>query len=147
MQRQKWSRDWRNGQPVTGSTWDPSYGWAAILDTITDAMLCFQIGAYHGCPPRGSTSSWLRQMQIPTAKYWTEVREPYKRFGRGEIEVTEGDGNPTGSPIVSITPAPRHQQKSIHRLDWVSWLICSRELLCLALVREDVPNPVEMGEV
>ena len=40
-------------QPKLGSIpW-----WAPIPDIITDAMLCLQTGAWHGCPVRGSTSS------------------------------------------------------------------------------------------
>lgn len=31
---------------------------------------------YRDCLLRGSTSSWLRQMQIPTPNHWTEVRGP-----------------------------------------------------------------------
>jgi hypothetical protein len=40
----RWSRDWGNGQPITGQTWDPSHGQAPIPDNINDTLLCFQTG-------------------------------------------------------------------------------------------------------
>jgi hypothetical protein len=45
-------------------------------------------------------NSWQRQMQIPTDKHWTEVRDSFERV-RGKIEGSQGDGNPTGRPTVS----------------------------------------------
>jgi hypothetical protein len=44
-QGQKWRGDWGKGVPVTGSTWNPSKGQDSWPDTITDAMVCLQIGA------------------------------------------------------------------------------------------------------
>jgi hypothetical protein len=32
---------------VTGSNWDPAQREAPRADTITDAMVCLQTGAYH----------------------------------------------------------------------------------------------------
>jgi hypothetical protein len=32
---------------MTGPTWDPSHGRAPRPDTITDAMMCLQMGAWH----------------------------------------------------------------------------------------------------
>ena len=76
-------------QPKLGSIpW-----WAPIPDIITDAMLGLQTGAWHGCPVRGSTSSWQRQMQILTAKHWTELGDPYGR-GRKGVIVMKGMGTP-----------------------------------------------------
>jgi hypothetical protein len=40
---------------MTGPTWNPSHGGAPNPDT--DAMMCSQTGAWHGCPLRGPTSS------------------------------------------------------------------------------------------
>ena len=40
---QRWSRDWRNGKPMAGPTWDPSRDLAPNPDTITDAMLYLPI--------------------------------------------------------------------------------------------------------
>jgi hypothetical protein len=37
--------DSRNGQPVTGPTWNPPHGQAPISDTVTDVILCLQTGA------------------------------------------------------------------------------------------------------
>lgn len=46
LQGQKWRRHGKKGCPVTNPTWDPSYGgWAPRLDTVTDAMLCLEMGA------------------------------------------------------------------------------------------------------
>ena len=46
-----------------------------------------------------------KQMQIPTDKHWTEVRDPYRRV-RGRTEGPQGDGNPTGRPTVSTNLDP-----------------------------------------
>jgi hypothetical protein len=46
-----------------------------------------------------------RQMQILTAKHWTEVWDPYGR-DRGRIEGAEGDGNHIGRPTVSSNLDP-----------------------------------------
>ena len=56
---------------MTVSTWDPSQGEALRPDTITDAMVWLQIEAWHGCPLRGPTSNWLRQMILMPTQ-WTE---------------------------------------------------------------------------
>ena len=46
-------------QPNLGSiAWGGGWGEQGHQSlTITDGMLCLQIGAYHGCPLRGPTSS------------------------------------------------------------------------------------------
>jgi hypothetical protein len=44
--------------------------------------------SYYGCSLRGSVSNWLRQMQILTAKHWTEPRDPIGRVRR-RAEVAE----------------------------------------------------------
>jgi hypothetical protein len=85
--------------PVTSPTGNSSHRRAPIPDTITDAMLYLQIVALHGCPLRGSTSSWQRQIQTLTAKHWMEIKGPYRRV-RERIEETEGCGHPKWRPTV-----------------------------------------------
>lgn len=41
---QTWRRDWRKGSPLTGPTLDSSQGRTPRPDTITDIMVCLQIG-------------------------------------------------------------------------------------------------------
>jgi hypothetical protein len=60
LQGQKWIAAWGKGSPETGPNWDPAQGEAPRSDIITDAMVCLQTGAYHDCPPKGPTSSWVR---------------------------------------------------------------------------------------
>ena len=133
---------------MTSPTWDPSHGWAPNPDTITDVMLYLQTGTYHGCPLRGSTSSWLWQKQILTVNHCTEVRDPCGRV-RGRIEGAEGDGNSIGRPTISTNtdpwelpetkpPTKEHTQGGL-----MAWHICSRRLPCQGSVAEDVSNPVE----
>jgi hypothetical protein len=115
---------------------------------IADAMLCLQTGAWHGCPLRGSTSSWLRQIQIFTANHWTEVRDSHGRV-RGRTEGAEGDCNPIGRPIVSTNldsselTGTESKPKSIHGLVHGPHYICSRGLPCPTSVRGYVLGPVE----
>jgi hypothetical protein len=67
---------------MMGPTWDSSHGRTPRPDTITDAMLCLQTGAWHGCSQRGPTSSWLRQKQIqPTIELKSGI--PMVEFGEG----------------------------------------------------------------
>jgi hypothetical protein len=40
---------------MTGPTWGPYHGRAPRPDTITDAMMCLQRRASHGCPLRFPT--------------------------------------------------------------------------------------------
>jgi hypothetical protein len=42
-------------------------------DTIADAKKCLLTGAWYSCLLRGSAKSWPIQMQILTAKHWTEL--------------------------------------------------------------------------
>jgi len=44
-------------------------------------------------------------MQMPVDKHWREVRDPFERI-RGRIEGPQGNGNPTGRPIVSTNMDP-----------------------------------------
>jgi len=57
MQEQKWSRDLRKGYPETTPPWDPSHAQTPSLDTIADAKMCLQTGAWYSCPLRGSAST------------------------------------------------------------------------------------------
>jgi hypothetical protein len=47
-------------------------------DTVTDAMMCLQTGAYHDCPISSSKS----QVQIFTPNQWTEADDPVVELGR-----------------------------------------------------------------
>jgi hypothetical protein len=60
---------------------------------------------YCGCPLRGSTSSWLRQMQILTTYHWSEVGDFYGQV-RERIEESEEDGNPIGRTAVATNMDP-----------------------------------------
>jgi hypothetical protein len=61
LQGQKWRRESRKGGPVIGPTWDQTHSGvvrgAPKPNTITDAIMCLQTGAWHGCPLRGPISS------------------------------------------------------------------------------------------
>jgi hypothetical protein len=48
-----------------------------------------------------------------------------------------------GKPTVPTNLDPWEQPKNIHGLAHGPWHICSRELLCLASMGEDEPNPME----
>jgi hypothetical protein len=47
------------------------------------------------CPLRSSNQKLKETDAKPTAKYWTEVIDSYRRIG-GRVEVSERNGNPTG---------------------------------------------------
>ena len=132
---------------MTGPTWDLSYGQAPNPDTITDAMLCLQTGAQHGCPLSGSTSICLKKMQTLTGIHSMEVRDLYGRL-RGRVEESVGDINPIRIATVSWNPQSSkrlsYQSKSTHDLAHEPWHICCRGLFCLASVEEDVSNPGEI---
>lgn len=111
-------------------------------DTITDAMLCLQTGAWHGCPLRGPTSSWLRQMQILTLNHWTDVGPQMVELGE-ELKKLKG----------RVTLYEAQQSQGASR-DWAtnqeyklaglrSLAHTSRGLPDLASVEEDVLNSRE----
>jgi hypothetical protein len=81
---------------VTGPNWDPVQGEALRPDTITDATVCLQTGAYHDC----STCSWKSQMQIFTLNQSTEASKPYGWI-RQKLEETKEEGIPVGGSAVS----------------------------------------------
>jgi hypothetical protein len=93
MQGQKWSRGWSKGHPETTSPKDPFYLQTPNPNTIVDAKNFLQIGAWYGCPLRGSASTWLIQMQMLTANHWTEHGDPNGRY-RGRTEGAEGITTP-----------------------------------------------------
>jgi hypothetical protein len=79
-----------------------------------------------------------------------EVGNSYGRI-RGRSEGTEADGNPVGRTTVltnldlwelSEANPPTKEHKC---MGWsvAPWHICSRGLICLTLVEEDPPNPLE----
>ena len=45
-------------------------------DTVTDAMVCLQTGAYHDCPVKSPVSSLNSQMHTIPPKQWTEACDP-----------------------------------------------------------------------
>jgi hypothetical protein len=47
---------------MIGPNWDPAQGEAQGPGTVTDTVVCLQTGVYHGCHPRGPTSSCKSQM-------------------------------------------------------------------------------------
>jgi hypothetical protein len=78
-------------------------------------------------------SSWLRQIQTPTAKQWIELEDSYGRTGE-RIVGPEGDRNSTGRPTESTNLDPwssqslNRQPRNIHRLNLGfpthAWQIC-----------------------
>ena len=64
----------------------------------TSQLETHPMGRHH--PLRSSTQQLTEQMQIPTARYWTEVDDSWGRVGR-RIEASAGDRNPTGRPTAS----------------------------------------------
>ena len=76
MQGQKWIRASIKGHQETAPTWDLSHVPASNSDTIADATLCLQTGAWYDCSPRDSTTTRMRQMKIYTGNHWTKPRNP-----------------------------------------------------------------------
>jgi hypothetical protein len=50
---------------------------ALVSDTISDAMVYLQTGAYIDCYLKGPTSSWKSKMQIYIPNQWAEVGDHY----------------------------------------------------------------------
>jgi hypothetical protein len=59
-------------------------------------------------------SSWLRQMQTPTAKQWVELGSSYGRI-EGRIVGPEGNKNSTGRPTESTNLDPWDSQRLNHQ--------------------------------
>jgi hypothetical protein len=78
---------------MTRPTLDSSYGLATQTDTITEAIVCLQTAAWHGCPLKDPTSICLRRRLILTPSHWTEIPDSYGLI-RGRIEEAEGEDNP-----------------------------------------------------
>jgi hypothetical protein len=117
---------------------DPSHGQAPISNTIDDTLLCLQTGAC--CHLRAPPSSWLRQIQTPTAKQWMELEDSYERIG-GRIIGSKGNRSSTGRPTESTNldlwgfQSLNHQPKNMHGLDlgllphmWLSLHIGPKQL-------------------
>jgi hypothetical protein len=58
---------------MTGPTWDPSHGSTNSPDIITDAVMCIETGAWHGCLLRGPTSNIMRQKQKLVRPPWEKL--------------------------------------------------------------------------
>jgi hypothetical protein len=74
-------------------------------DTITDVVFFLKTGAWHGCPLRDPTSSWVRQMQILSMQPMDCSRE-YLWLIIERLEAGEEVGYPIGKPAVSTNKDP-----------------------------------------
>jgi hypothetical protein len=97
------SKDWGNGQPMTGPTWDPSQGQAPISDIINDTLLFLQTGIWYNCPCRASGTT------DPEAD-WNRCRDPQSNIGwsLGSLVKELGEGQDRTS-----TRRPMDQQTCI----------------------------------
>jgi hypothetical protein len=107
-------KDWTNGWLVTCTTCNPFHRGPPIPDIITNAILCLR-----GCPLRGSTSSWLSQMQIIQPRTGRRSRDPYGKV-KGGTKWTERGGNHIGrqyqlSWTFENSQRLNHQPNSIHQ--------------------------------
>ena len=59
-------------------------------DTMTDAMVCLQIVAYHDCPLKGPTSSWIE----PDADTYTQSMDRSCGWIREKLEEVEEESDP-----------------------------------------------------
>jgi hypothetical protein len=66
-------------------------------------------------------SSWLREMQRPTAKQWMELGNSYRKIG-GRIEGPKRDKNSTGRPAESTNLDTWSSQRLTHQQykDWTN---------------------------
>jgi hypothetical protein len=114
------------------------------LDTVADAKKYLLTGAWYSCILRGSARSWPIQMQICTAKHWTECGDPSGEV-RARTVGAEGVCNLIGRTTISTNQIPQssqgldHQPKSTHGSSW----ICSRGFPSLALLGGELLGPVE----
>ena len=72
-------------------------------------ILCYACRQKHLVLWESPSRSWLREMQIPTAKQWTELGDSYGRIG-GRIAGPEGD-NSIGRPTESANLDPSGLQR------------------------------------
>ena len=92
--------------------------------------------------------SWLRQMRTSTEKHWMMVGTIMEDLGEG-LQALKDIETPQEDQQCQLTWTPMrsqrlsHQLKSIYGLVWDPQHMCSRGLLCLASVGEDMLNPVE----
>ena len=82
-------------------SWDPSHGKTPRPDAITAAMMCLQMGAWHGCALKA-----LTEVEANTSNRWTVDRDYYSSM-RGRIEEAQGKIDPIGRPKFSTNPIPR----------------------------------------
>jgi hypothetical protein len=84
---------------VTSSFWESSNGHQSL--TLLMMLGCtFRQESSKASLWEALPRSWLRQLQIPTDKHWTEVRDSCGRV-RGRTEDPQGNGKDTGRPKVS----------------------------------------------
>jgi hypothetical protein len=77
----------------------PTNNWPNGHKSLTLLMiLCFACRQEHVILWEASPSSWLRQIQTPTAKQWMELGDSYGLVG-GRIAGPKGDRNSVGRPV------------------------------------------------
>jgi hypothetical protein len=147
----KWRRAWGKGGPVTSPKWDPAQEETPRTDTIIEAMVFSQKGAYYNCPQKGSTSRWKSLTQTFTSNQWTETADPCG-WVRVKLEEAEEESNPAGRPAVSTKLDPRDLSDTgppNRQLIWGPWYIYIRGLvwskkMYLTLKRLEAPG---IGEI
>jgi hypothetical protein len=116
----RWSRKQRNGQPIIGSTSDPSHGQVPIPNTINDILLFLKTGAY--CLLRSSTQQ-LTQTDTETHNQIVDKSWGLLWKNRRKNCSPEGDRNSTERPAESNNLdlwgllVFEYQSKNIHGLD------------------------------
>jgi hypothetical protein len=92
-------------------------------DTVAYALLCLQTGAWYSCLLRGSTSTWVRQMQLLKANYWIYLGNPYRRVNR-RTTGAEGDCNTIGKQHYQLSGslrAPRNY--ATNQRSYMGWSV------------------------
>lgn len=144
--RKKRNKDWRKGHLETAPSRDPSYLWTPNPHIIADDQKNLLTGAWYGCFPRVSTSTWLIQLQIFTANSQTEPRNTKNRAR----ERKEGDeGNCNSQEEITHRKTSQSSQSLNHQpkvtLEWIhgSKYIYNREWTYLRSVGGEVHGSVE----
>lgn len=114
-------------------------------DSITDDILYLQKWVCQCCPLRGSTSTWLKPMQILVANRWTEVRDLMEKVGERLKELNQ-IANPREEKQYQLSWTPQNYQWLSHQPKNTCELLCRPCYICirgLASVWKFVLNPVE----
>jgi hypothetical protein len=86
-----WSKNWENEQPITRPTWDTPHGQTPIPKLLM--IFCYSCRQKQVALWEAPHSSWLRQIQTPTAKQWMELGDSYGWTG-GRTAGLKGVGTP-----------------------------------------------------